>query len=449
MKFLAAGIACCRLSGAELPLPEPAPLQGRQVCSISVGKQGAGSAIFSPDGSRLLVCGKGVPSLWAIPSGKKVADLVRPPLWDEPSLWNSFSFSGDGSRILAETGRGQNGYFYTVWDAVAGTLLGKTQGPYKRQAVFQGLLSPDGSLFLGRGSVKGWTVHEVTEEGISPSFRPVSEKGKFFTYSPDGGKAAFFDQDGYVAVWDLLQGKELWKKPGRRKGASVDVVRFSKDGSAVFVADRMGECAEIYDLEHHRILEKTGVADRQTISPWGSMFGIVKPFSRICFDPENKVMRKVDLPVSTMRSQLRETSGKLENPFRAKRSADFESNNPPDIFYVTRDGRYAVMAQFSGCSMYNYKPAVLIWDIEKKRASGDVVYWFPFIFYMEISPGEKYLHFHGGNRAPEGVVSFASGTPMKAPGKILAFSADDSMIAWLDGENVRVWKISGNGESGN
>lgn len=38
---------------------------------------------------------------------------------------------------------------------------------------------------------------------------------------------------------------------------------------------------------------------------------------------------------------------------------------------------------------------------------------------------------------------------MKAPGKILAFSADDSMIAWLDGENVRVWKISGNGESGN
>lgn len=95
-----------------------------------------------------------MPSLWAIPSGKKVADLVRPPLWDEPSLWNSFSFSGDGSRILAETGRGQNGYFYTVWDAVAGTLLGKTQGPYKRQAVFQGLLSPDGSLLLGRRSVK-------------------------------------------------------------------------------------------------------------------------------------------------------------------------------------------------------------------------------------------------------------------------------------------------------
>mgnify|MGYP000824385774 FL=1 len=94
---------------------------------------------------------------------------------------------------------------------------------------------------------------------------------------------------------------------------------------------------------------------------------------------------------------------------------------------MTRDGRYAVMAQFSGCSMYNYEPAVLIWDIGKKRASGDVVYWFPFIFYMEISPGEKYLHFHGGNKAPEGVVSFAS----------------------LDGENVRVWKISGNGESGN
>ena len=109
MKFLVAGIACCGLSGAELPLLESAPLQGQQVCSIPAGKQGAGSAIFSPDGSRLLVCGKGVPSLWAIPSGKKVADLVRPPLWDEPSLWNSFSFSGDGSRILAETGRGQNG----------------------------------------------------------------------------------------------------------------------------------------------------------------------------------------------------------------------------------------------------------------------------------------------------------------------------------------------------
>lgn len=55
MKFLAAGIACCGLSGAELPLPEPAPLQGQQVCSIPAGKQGAGSAIFSPDGSRLLV----------------------------------------------------------------------------------------------------------------------------------------------------------------------------------------------------------------------------------------------------------------------------------------------------------------------------------------------------------------------------------------------------------
>lgn len=39
--------------------------------------------------------------------------------------------------------------------------------------------------------------------------------------------------------------------------------------------------------------------------------------------------------------------------------------------------------------MYNYEPAVLIWDIGKKRASGDVVYWFPFIFYMEISPGKN------------------------------------------------------------
>lgn len=46
MKFLAAGIACCGLSGAQLPLREPVPLQGRQVCSIPAGKQGAGSAIF-------------------------------------------------------------------------------------------------------------------------------------------------------------------------------------------------------------------------------------------------------------------------------------------------------------------------------------------------------------------------------------------------------------------
>ena len=226
MKFLVAGIACCGLSGAELPLLESAPLQGQQVCSIPAGKQGAGSAIFSPDGSRLLVCGKGVPSLWAIPSGKKVADLVRPPLWDEPSLWNSFSFSGDGSRILAEAGRGQNGYFYTVWDAVAGTLLGKTQGPYKRQAVFQGLLSPDGSLLLGRRSVKGWTVHEVTEEGISPSFRPVSEKGKFFTYSPDGGKAAFFDHNGYVAVWDCC-----WEKNSGRNREEEKALPWMSSGS--------------------------------------------------------------------------------------------------------------------------------------------------------------------------------------------------------------------------
>lgn len=86
--------------------------------------------------------------------------------------------------------------FYTVWDAVTGTLLGKTQGLYKRQAVSQDLLSPDGSLFLGRGSVKGWTVHEVTEKGISSSFRPVSEKGKFLKYSPDGGKAAFLTRTG-------------------------------------------------------------------------------------------------------------------------------------------------------------------------------------------------------------------------------------------------------------
>ena len=67
----------------------------------------------------------------------------------------------------------------------------------------------------------------------------------------------------------------------------MDVVRFSKDGSAVFVAARVGECAEIYDLEYRRILEKTGVADRQTISSWGSLFGSVYPFSRICFDLEN------------------------------------------------------------------------------------------------------------------------------------------------------------------
>lgn len=439
------GVFGCGLAGAGQVPPEPALLTGELVCSLPAGKEKVGTAVFSPDGSRLLVCGQDVSSLWEIPSGRKVAELRHRPSGNQSSWQNHCSFSGHGTRILtAEAARFRDACFYTVWDATTGAPLGKTRLLCQGGVGSPPLLSPDGSLFLSRENGISWTVRDVTAEGISTSFRSLVVKGWRFRYAPDGRKAAFFYPGGYVSVWDLLQGKEIWSKPGGEKEPSVDVVRFSEDSSAVFVADQEGTYAAVEDLENRRTLAKTSVADRSNNSPYG-----IKPFSMVCFNPENKKMWKAEFPVSVMRRKWEEASGKWFNPPGLKRDAERESSPPPEIVYVTGDGHYALMANGIGCLVYNYEPVLLIWDREKNRMAGDVICWPPFIFGMGISPGGSYLHFYGGNGAREGMVPLHTGIPVRVPGKILAFSADDSMIAWQDGGTVRIWNISGNGKGGN
>lgn len=59
------GVFGCGLAGAGQVPPEAALLEGEQVCSLPVGKEEVGSAVFSPDGSRLLAADR----MW-LPYGK-------------------------------------------------------------------------------------------------------------------------------------------------------------------------------------------------------------------------------------------------------------------------------------------------------------------------------------------------------------------------------------------
>lgn len=116
-------------------------INGKEVCHMPSGDlQGSfESAVFSPDGARVLTTDLGnVARIWDAHTGKELLQLVGHESWMSGAL-----FTPDGKRIVT----GSQDRSIRIWDAATGKELKKlpSQAP-----VTQILLSPDGKRCLAK-----------------------------------------------------------------------------------------------------------------------------------------------------------------------------------------------------------------------------------------------------------------------------------------------------------
>jgi len=124
---------------------------GRTFVSVGAGIK---SAIFSPDGQRIVTSGEVAVRIWDAESGKELRQLRLEP-WEprlitgsgsEP-IFESATFSPDGKRILAAHWDG----IIRVWDAETGEVLFRSSERYHFGMHHFVVFSPDGKRIIATG----------------------------------------------------------------------------------------------------------------------------------------------------------------------------------------------------------------------------------------------------------------------------------------------------------
>jgi WD40 repeat protein len=217
------------------------------------------------------------PSVWgySIPTaGGNLRQESTPlePRWERPS-GPGIVFSPDGSRI-AVAGRylpSDPGSTVLVLDALSGAVLRKVEHKDNLD-VFNFGFSPDGSrLFTSSqrdGSVLTWEVSTGRQidrlKVLSPSAREVEGYATKSVLSPNGEYVAvvhnrgdrWYDREwATISVWDVARRKKVRElKEGKH---SVELMVFSPDGDELFVQQRGGN-ARVWDLRSGLVLKDFG-----------------------------------------------------------------------------------------------------------------------------------------------------------------------------------------------
>jgi WD40 repeat protein len=245
--------------------PTGAPLRSPQGAS--------GDADFSPDGRTLAIAGaKGRVELWDVSTRTKRRDLTDPAAvsFGDPSL-ATVKFSPDGSVVAAG---GLEANHVTLWDAVAGRLLGRPITTNPPGGGAQSIsFSPDSKRIAvpgGRGTVGIWEVATGRRTGaplvagdadvdaaifadggrtlitsddsgavstldaesgrrLGPPLSVGNQAADSLTLSPDGRLLAAASFDGTVFVWDRPT-RTLYGPPLRADASPVNDVVFGPDG---------------------------------------------------------------------------------------------------------------------------------------------------------------------------------------------------------------------------
>jgi WD40 repeat protein len=179
------------------------------------------SAVFSPDGARLLTGGSGSLRLWDVGSGQLVRSL-------ETQSADQVAFSADGSRLLSASRDGA----VAQWEAGSGRPVQGFEVKPKKDKSYVELLafSPDGTwLFCKDGYEEPLKLWNAETRQVTHTFaaRPTNfvQSAAFF---PQGGRMALGHFNGALTLWEAASGRLIrtfWH------AKSVDAAAFSRDGS--------------------------------------------------------------------------------------------------------------------------------------------------------------------------------------------------------------------------
>jgi WD40 repeat protein len=208
-------------------------------------KEPVESAVFSPDGRRLLTGGNRW-AIWDAATGRRLAALPGPD--GEAGV---DQLSRDGSRLVTADSSA-----VTVWDAHTGHRISRREDP----SVWSAKLAPDGGRVL--------TMHLVGDRYVGQKDRVVqvwdSNSGRLLAtirghmvdvrgaaFSPDGDRIVTASGDRTAAVWNARDGQRTALLEGHE--AEVEEAAFSPDGARILTrgADRT---ARLWDAQTGHLL---------------------------------------------------------------------------------------------------------------------------------------------------------------------------------------------------
>lgn len=201
---------------------------------------------FSPDGSQVLVAGKGGARLYDRSHGYSVRRLLP------ASNIADAAFSPDGRLVVgAGTGRDHAAH---VWDVSTGAVLFSLQ---HEGGVLSVAFSPDGR-FIATGSTDGtarlWSTTGGLELG-EPFLHESGSRGddvQMVSFSPDSTRLLTVGGNRFARVFDVIRHVELF--PGKLNNvALVNSARFSHDGKLIATAGG-SETVRIWDATNAKLL---------------------------------------------------------------------------------------------------------------------------------------------------------------------------------------------------
>ncbi|HUG91469.1 MAG TPA: protein kinase, partial [Planctomycetaceae bacterium] len=188
------------------------------------------SAVFSPDGLRLVTASQGDLRVWDVADGRQVFPTMGVDLAPRRI---EVAFSSDGRRIIAGGGERT----IRTWDAATGKPLSQI-GPAGRSQI-----SPDGSRSVSYSSVvQVWDV----DTGLPVTPRLHGIRGALLAaFSPRGDRLLTASWDGSAHVWDVAAATRFANPLCH--SAAVFSGGFSPDGRRVVTLDRGGH-VRVWDL---------------------------------------------------------------------------------------------------------------------------------------------------------------------------------------------------------
>ncbi|HLW79813.1 MAG TPA: TIR domain-containing protein, partial [Terriglobia bacterium] len=212
-------------------------LRSGQAVSLTLsGEDSSPGVRFSPDGRKLVTALVSGARVWDAATGKPLTDLLPS---GEQTDW--VEFSPDGRRVATASAREQDG-MARVWDAETGKPV---TGPMAEHTdVYEAHFSPDGTrLVIVSGVAAGrWINSSSARIWDAATGAPVSEPLTTKTpvdsagFSPDGRRLVTTDGDD-SQIWDLLPGQQPTLLKGDGAG---EFAAFSPDGAYVATAGSKG-----------------------------------------------------------------------------------------------------------------------------------------------------------------------------------------------------------------
>ncbi len=203
------------------------------------------SAIFSPDGTRILITEDNIARLWDAKTGAALASPMK-----HNDIIMSASFSSDGKKILtlshdSSASIYEEAGFIHLWDANNGIEI--TGGISNTDLFHSAVFSPNGEQILTTGTdscARTWDV--ITGRQIGRVIKNPDDVESAI-YSPEGKEVLTISSGKTVYIWNLLSGLLLGKALEHKEKITSAV--FSPDGKQVLITSDRDSTANLWDAQ--------------------------------------------------------------------------------------------------------------------------------------------------------------------------------------------------------